>query len=78
MTRFENRVPAGETASSKSPRWEHKLEVVKRQQEAQGVRWGERGHRLGSKQGQDQTRPCPSILKVWSKDQQHQHHLRVC
>lgn len=46
MTRLESGGPAGETASSKSPRWEHKLEVVKPQQEAQGVRGRERGHRL--------------------------------
>lgn len=34
------------TASSKSPRQEHRLEVVKTQQEAQGMKGVEIGHRL--------------------------------
>lgn len=51
MTRLEGRVPAGETASSKSPWWEHKLEVVKPHQEAQEVTGRERGHRLEKQAG---------------------------
>lgn len=66
-------------ASSKSPRWEHKLEVSKTQQEEQGMRGsgggGGRVGEVGRSQVMQGHVPC---FKVWSKDQQHQHHQKVC